>query len=66
MWCKRKPSSALGTPSLPKNFRLLKGVTVLIIILGIIFPLVGASLLFVLVLDWLVIKRIPAVKQWIG
>ncbi|MNG41219.1 hypothetical protein D3C84_1302590 [compost metagenome] len=66
MWWKRKPSSTLGTPSLPKNFRLLKGVTVLIIILGIIFPLVGASLLFVFVLDWLVMKRIPAVKQWIG
>lgn len=66
MWWKRKPSSALGAPSLPRNFRLLKGVTVLIIILGIIFPLVGASLLFVLVLDWLVIKRIPVVKQWVG
>lgn len=66
MWWKRKPSSTLGAPSLPKNLRLLKGVTVLIIILGIIFPLVGASLLFVLVLDWLVIKRIPVVKQWVG
>jgi uncharacterized iron-regulated membrane protein len=66
MWWKRKPSGTLGAPSLPKNFRLLKGVAVLIIILGIIFPLVGASLLVVLVLDWLVIKRIPAVKQWVG
>ncbi len=66
MWWKRKPSGTLGAPSLPKNLRLLKGVTVLIIILGIIFPLVGASLLFVLVLDWLVIKRIPVVKQWVG
>ncbi|WP_028401506.1 PepSY-associated TM helix domain-containing protein [Ectobacillus panaciterrae] len=66
MWWKRKPSGTLGAPSLPKNFRLLKGVTILIIILGIIFPLVGASFLVVLALDWLIIKRIPVVKQWIG
>ncbi|AIE60347.1 PepSY-associated TM helix domain-containing protein [Bacillus methanolicus] len=66
MWWKRKPSGTLGAPSLPKNFKLIKSAAVLILILGIVFPLVGASLLVVLALDWLVIKRIPAVKQWLG
>lgn len=66
MWWKRKPSGSLGAPSSPKNFKLLKGVAFLILILGIVFPLVGVSLLTVLLLDWLVIKRIPSVKRWVG
>ncbi|MCP1124269.1 PepSY domain-containing protein [Bacillus sp. 3103sda1] len=66
MWWKRKPSGTLGAPSLPKNFKLMKGTAVLIIVLGIVFPLVGASLLAALVLDWLIIKRIPSVKKWVG
>ncbi|MGF9964884.1 PepSY-associated TM helix domain-containing protein [Bacillus rhizoplanae] len=66
MWWKRKPSGTLGAPSLPKNFKLMKGVVVLILILGILFPLVGISLLVALVLDWLVIKRVPVLKKWFG
>ncbi|SFJ54867.1 Uncharacterized iron-regulated membrane protein [Thermoflavimicrobium dichotomicum] len=66
MWWKRKPSNKLGTPPLPKNFKLVKGVGVLVIALGILFPLVGLSLVIVWLLDWLIIKRIPMVKQWVG
>jgi uncharacterized iron-regulated membrane protein len=66
MWWKRKPSGTLSAPSLPKNFKLMKGAVVLIIVLGIVFPLVGASLLAALTLDWLVIKRMPALKRWVG
>ncbi|MFC3884988.1 PepSY-associated TM helix domain-containing protein [Bacillus songklensis] len=66
MWWQRRPTGKLGAPSLPNDFNMLKWVTVIIVILGIIFPLVGVSLLMVLALDWLVIRRIPTVKQWIG
>lgn len=66
MWWKRKPKGKLGAPSLPKDFKLLKGVAFLIIILGIVFPLVGISLLAALIVDWLIIKRIKPLKQWIG
>jgi uncharacterized iron-regulated membrane protein len=66
MWWKRKPKGKLGAPTLPKDFKLLKGVAILIIILGIVFPLVGISLLAALILDWLIIKRIRPLKQWIG
>lgn len=66
MWWKRKPSGTLGAPSLPKNFKLMKGAVILIIMLGILFPLVGISLLVALMLDWLVIKRVPTLKKWFG
>ncbi|WP_339193497.1 PepSY domain-containing protein [Aeribacillus sp. FSL W8-0870] len=66
MWWKRKPKGKLGAPALPENFKMLKGVAVIVIVLGLFFPLVGASLLIVWVLDYFVIKRIPTAKQWIG
>lgn len=66
MWWKRKPVNKLGAPSLPKNFRLVKGVGFLVIALGLLFPLVGISLVVVLLLDRLIIRRVPALKQWVG
>ncbi|MFB4165013.1 PepSY-associated TM helix domain-containing protein [Alteribacillus sp. JSM 102045] len=47
MWKKRKPNGTLGAPKLPRNFKLLKGVALIVIALGIFFPLVGISLLVV-------------------
>lgn len=66
MWWKRKPTGKLGAPSVPKDFKIQKGVAFIIIGFGVIFPLVGVSLLLVLAFDWLVCKRVPAIKQWIG
>lgn len=66
MWWKRKPNGKLGAPALPENFKMLKGVTIIVLSFSIFFPLVGLSLLLVWVLDWFVIKRIPAVKQWLS
>lgn len=66
MWWKRRPQGKLGAPTLPKNFKMMRGLGVMIIALGILFPLVGISLLVALLLDFLVIKRFPIVKQWVG
>lgn len=66
MWWKRKPPHQLGAPTLPKNFTLVRGVGILVIALGILFPLVGLSLIVVLLLDWLIIRRIPSLKKWLG
>ncbi|SFJ54170.1 PepSY-associated TM helix domain-containing protein [Thermoflavimicrobium dichotomicum] len=66
MWWKRRPQGKLGAPTAPKNFKMTKWVSMIIIILGILFPLVGVSLLIVLLLDFLIIKRIPTLQQWVG
>ncbi|WP_209121208.1 PepSY domain-containing protein [Alkalihalobacillus sp. BA299] len=66
MWWKRRPEGKLGSPSLPENFKMLKGVGVIVLALSLFFPLVGLSLLVVWVLDWVIIKRIPTLKQWVG
>ncbi|WP_261808056.1 PepSY domain-containing protein [Paenibacillus sp. N3.4] len=66
MWWLRKPEGRVGSPALPKDFKMVKWVAVITNLLGIVFPLVGISLLIVLILDSLVIRRVPALKQLLG
>lgn len=57
MWWKRRPKGSLGVPPMPQNKRTLYGLAAILAIGGIIFPLVGASLVVMLVLD-LVVQRV--------
>ncbi|MFB5660360.1 PepSY-associated TM helix domain-containing protein [Alteribacillus sp. HJP-4] len=65
LWWKRKPAGKLGAPKAPPA-RTLKFFTLILILLGILFPLVGISLLFVWIIDFLVIKRIPKVQKFLN
>ncbi|MDX5977778.1 PepSY-associated TM helix domain-containing protein [Vreelandella alkaliphila] len=58
MWWRRSPSGAMGVPPLPSDKRVFRGLTVMLVIGGIIFPLVGASLIFMLIVDWFVVQRL--------
>ena len=51
MWWKRRPSGAMGVPPMPADPKVLRTVVVLLAIGGVIFPLVGASLLVMLAID---------------
>lgn len=54
MWWKRRPAGALGVPPPPVERRTLWVVTALLAVGGLVFPLVGVSLLVMLVIDrWL-------------
>ncbi len=57
MWWKRRPKGQLGVPSLPTDRRALLVVALMLAVGGIFFPLVGASLLVMLFLDWVFIVR---------
>lgn len=65
LWLKRKPKKEMGAPKAP-SIRTMKVFLVVLIGLGIVFPLVGLSLIFVWLLDWLIIKRIPSVKKFMN
>ncbi len=56
MWWKRRPKGSLGVPPLPQEKRVLHGLIVLLAIGGVIFPLVGVSLVVMLLLDLVVQK----------
>lgn len=59
MWWKRRPSGALGVPPMPADPRVLRGVTAILAIGGVLYPLVGASMVVVALLDWAVTRRRP-------
>lgn len=63
LWWKRKPKKGMGGPTAPALFKT-KMFLWLMIGLGILFPLVGLSILVVWILDRLIVQRIPVLKRW--
>lgn len=51
MWWKRRPAGGLGVPPLPAHPGALKVVVGLLVVGGVLFPLVGASLVLLLAFD---------------
>ena len=56
MWWKRRPKGSLGVPPLPGNRKVFRGLLAILLIGGLIFPLVGASLVIMLLLDWTYVR----------
>jgi uncharacterized iron-regulated membrane protein len=54
MWWQRRPRGETGFPQRPKPGAIPKWLGVLTILLGILLPTVGASILLILFADWLV------------
>lgn len=66
MWWRRRPRgrSAIGAPRGRMAIRATPVLAVLLVGLGVFLPLFGISLLMVLVLDQLVLRRVPALGRW--
>ncbi|MDQ0243259.1 putative iron-regulated membrane protein [Bacillus fengqiuensis] len=65
LWWKRKPKKGLGAPK-ASPIRQMKFFLLLLISLGILFPLVGLSLIVVWLIDWLIIQKISVVKNFLN
>jgi uncharacterized iron-regulated membrane protein len=52
MWWKRRPERSLGVPPMPSDKRVFRGLLAILIAGGIVFPVVGVSLVIMLALDW--------------
>jgi uncharacterized iron-regulated membrane protein len=65
MWRKRRPAG-LGPPPKEPNRKLGFGVLVIVIALGALFPLLGLSMLIILALEFLVIRRVPRLARFFG
>ncbi|WP_421207420.1 PepSY-associated TM helix domain-containing protein [Aeromonas enteropelogenes] len=55
-WC-RRPQGRLAAPPLPASLPPMRGAIVLLVLLGICFPLVGASMVAIWLLDSLLFSR---------
>ncbi|MBX9746166.1 MAG: PepSY domain-containing protein [Hyphomonadaceae bacterium] len=53
MWWRRRPKGRIGTPPGPHGFRLGTVAIAIAVLLGILFPLAGVSMLLTAAADWL-------------
>ncbi|WP_264051025.1 PepSY-associated TM helix domain-containing protein [Methylobacterium flocculans] len=51
MWWKRRPAGRLGVPPWPRDRRVAAGVTLIVLVLGALFPMTGLAILAMLLLD---------------
>lgn len=60
MWWKRRPAGSLGAPRYPSDLRINRGILVIAAGIGILYPLVGASLIVMLLIDKLLPRALHA------
>ena len=66
LWWKERARGALGAP-LPKGTpRFSIGLVAIVLLLAVLLPEFGASLVVVLAVERLVLRRIPPVARWLG
>ncbi|CAA9396313.1 Uncharacterized iron-regulated membrane protein; Iron-uptake factor PiuB [uncultured Leptolyngbya sp.] len=63
MWWQRRPARGIGAPALPEYVAQWRTPMAIVAVLGAVFPLVGISLVTVLLLDYLLLSRLPFLKR---
>lgn len=66
MWWRRRPEGRLGAPPTPEAAQFGKGLVIIIVAMAVFLPVLGASLVLVGLLEWLVLRRIAPVRDWLG
>jgi uncharacterized iron-regulated membrane protein len=70
MWWRRRPrradGHALGAPRGRMPLRATPALVAALVVLGVVLPFFGISLLVVLLLDQLVLRRVPALARFFG
>jgi uncharacterized iron-regulated membrane protein len=66
MWRRRKPEGMLGAPYAIHRVRFSHGLIAFMVVLGIYFPFLGASMILVGFTEKFLLRRIPVTQQWLG
>jgi len=66
LWWRRRESGVLGAPRILVPRRVSFGLIAVVVLFGLYLPLFGLSLVAVLLLESLVLRRIPVVRDWLG
>ncbi|NLR99644.1 PepSY domain-containing protein [Rhizobium sp. P38BS-XIX] len=64
MWWKRRPAGRLGIPPMPQQKSVYVGLWLIAIVFGLAFPLTGAAVLAMLILDQTLIRFTPPLKRF--
>ncbi|MEO9133271.1 MAG: PepSY domain-containing protein [Sphingomonas sp.] len=66
MWWRRRSAGLLGAPIALSRPKIGAGLVALIVALGLYLPMFGATLVLVLLLERLLLRRLPATSAWLG
>jgi uncharacterized iron-regulated membrane protein len=66
LWWRRREPGTLGAPGPAASPRVAIGIVILVVLFGLYLPLFGASLLTVLLLESILLRRIPGIREWLG
>lgn len=66
LWWRRREQGVLGAPEALVSPTVSMSCLMLVALLGIYLPLFGMSLLIVLFVERTLLRRIPAVRKWLG
>jgi uncharacterized iron-regulated membrane protein len=66
LWWRRRATGVLGAPVPLGRPRFSAGLLAIVIMLGVLLPLFGASLVLVALLERLILRRLPGIRDWLG
>lgn len=66
LWWRRRPADVLGAPPVLIRPPAAAGFVMLLVALGIVLPLLGGSMLAVLLVERTVLRRLPRGRRWLG
>jgi uncharacterized iron-regulated membrane protein len=66
LWWRRRPTGVLGAPPAPADARHPAVFVALLMLLGVLLPLLGVSMLLVLAVERLLLRRLPAAGRFLG
>jgi Uncharacterized iron-regulated membrane protein len=66
MWWRRRPHGQLGAPPKYANVRVGIGFVILLAGFSLYLPLFGATLLFTLLVERVLLRKIPSASRWLG
>ena len=66
MWWHRRPSGVLGAPPQASRRPLAVGLFAIVVVLGVLLPLLGATLLIVWAVERTVLRRWTAARDFLG
>ena len=66
LWWRRRPEEVLGAPPALGGPPVAAGFVALLVVLGVLLPLFGATMVAVLLVERLVLRRLSGARRWLG
>lgn len=66
LWRRRKPTGTLGAPPPFPQSRIGNTIGTIILLLALLLPLLALSIVSLVLLEWLVLRRLQGARRWLG